>query len=40
MSITETIRLVMKNGYETYVSRRNVVRIKERLIKVREEEHS
>jgi len=37
MSITGTIRLVMKNGYETYVSRRNVAKIRERLTKFREE---
>lgn len=37
MNITGTIKLVMKNGYETYVSRRNVAKIKERLKKVREE---
>ena len=37
MSITGTIRLVMRGGYETYVSRRNVAKIKERLI--REAEH-
>ncbi len=37
MSITGTIKLVMKNGYETYVSRRNVAKIRERLTNVREE---
>ena len=31
MSMTGTIRIIMKNGYETYVSRRNVSKIKERL---------
>ena len=35
MSLTGTIRLVLKNGYETYVSRRNVSLIKERLTKER-----
>ncbi|MBR4557087.1 MAG: LytTR family transcriptional regulator [Clostridiales bacterium] len=35
MSITGTIRLVMKTGYETYVSRRNVSKIKEKLTKER-----
>ncbi len=33
LSITGTIRLVMKTGYETYVSRRNVAKIKEKLTK-------
>ncbi len=32
MSVTGTIRLIMKNGYETYVSRRNVAKIKEKLL--------
>ena len=32
MSITGTIKIIMKNGYETYVSRRNVSKIKEKLI--------
>ena len=32
MSMTGTIRITMKNGYETYVSRRNVARIKEVLL--------
>ena len=32
MSVTGTIRIIMKNDYETYVSRRNVARIKELLI--------
>lgn len=31
MSITGTIRVIMKNGYETYTSRRNVTRLKEML---------
>ncbi|MBR2524166.1 MAG: LytTR family transcriptional regulator [Clostridiales bacterium] len=35
LSITGTIRLVMKTGYETYVSRRNVAKIKEKLTKER-----
>lgn len=38
MSITGTIRVIMKNDYETYVSRRNVARIKERLVKSTERE--
>ncbi|MCQ2506093.1 MAG: LytTR family transcriptional regulator [Lachnospiraceae bacterium] len=33
MSMTGTIKLVMKNGYETYTSRRNIVKIKEVLVK-------
>lgn len=33
MSMTGTIKLIMKNGYETYTSRRNVVKIKELLVK-------
>ena len=33
LSITGTIKLVMKTGYETYVSRRNVSKIKEKLTK-------
>ncbi|MBQ1317607.1 MAG: LytTR family transcriptional regulator [Lachnospiraceae bacterium] len=32
MSISGTIRIRMKNGYETYVSRRNVAKIRERLL--------
>ncbi|MCR5311256.1 MAG: LytTR family transcriptional regulator DNA-binding domain-containing protein [Lachnospiraceae bacterium] len=32
LSITGTVKLVMKNGYETYVSRRNVAKIKEKLL--------
>ena len=35
MSITGTIKLVMKNDYETFVSRRNVGKIKERLLSER-----
>ena len=31
MSVTGTIRLIMKNGYETYASRRNVAKLKEKL---------
>ena len=31
MSITGTIRIIMKNGYETYASRRNVSKLKARL---------
>ena len=40
MSITGTIRLVLKTGYETYVSRRNVAKIKEKLIKERPEDRA
>ena len=35
LSVTGTIRLIMKNGYETFVSRRNVAKIKERLLSER-----
>ena len=38
MSFTGTIRLVLKNGYETYVSRRNVSKIKEKLARERMED--
>ncbi|MBR6172187.1 MAG: LytTR family transcriptional regulator DNA-binding domain-containing protein [Eubacterium sp.] len=31
LSVTGTIRVIMKNGYETYASRRNVSRLKEQL---------
>jgi DNA-binding LytR/AlgR family response regulator len=40
MSITGTIKLVLKTGYETYVSRRNVAKIKEKLTKVRSEDRA
>jgi len=40
MSVTGTIRLVLKTGYETYVSRRNVAKIKEKLTKVRSEDRA
>ena len=33
MSLTGTIKVIMKNGYETYTSRRNVPKIKELLLK-------
>jgi len=33
MSVTGTIKVIMKNGYETYTSRRNVGRLKEALQK-------
>ena len=33
MSVTGTIKITMKNDYETYVSRRNIAKIKELLIK-------
>jgi len=32
LSVTGTIRITMKNGYETYVSRRNVAKIKEMML--------
>lgn len=35
MSLTGTIKLVMKTGYKTYVSRRNVAKIKEKLTQER-----
>lgn len=38
MSIIGTIKITMKNGYETYVSRRNVAKIKEKLLKERKAE--
>ncbi len=31
MSISGTIKIIMKNGHETYASRRNVSKLKERL---------
>ena len=37
MSLTGTIKLVMKTGYKTYVSRRNVAKIKEKLTQERSE---
>ena len=33
MSLTGTIKVIMKNGYETYTSRRNVSKLKELLLK-------
>lgn len=33
MSLSGTIKVVMKNGYETYTSRRNVSKIKQLLLK-------
>ncbi|MBO4750513.1 MAG: LytTR family transcriptional regulator [Lachnospiraceae bacterium] len=39
VSLTGTIKVIMKNGYETYTSRRNVAKLKELLLggkKVRE----
>lgn len=33
MSLSGTIKVIMKNGYETYTSRRNVTKIKELLLK-------
>jgi Response regulator of the LytR/AlgR family len=38
MSLTGTIKVIMKNGYETYTSRRNVAKIKEMLIRNRGED--
>ncbi|MBP5608850.1 MAG: LytTR family transcriptional regulator [Lachnospiraceae bacterium] len=32
MSLTGTIKVIMKNGYETFSSRRNVARLKELLL--------
>ena len=32
MSISGTIRVIMKNGYETFASRRNVAKLKELLV--------
>ena len=32
LSLTGTIKVIMKNGYETYSSRRNVAKIKELLL--------
>ncbi|MCR5803120.1 MAG: LytTR family transcriptional regulator [Clostridia bacterium] len=37
MSLTGTIKLVMKNDYKTFVSRRNVTKIKEKLTQERSE---
>ena len=36
LSVTGTIRITMKNGYEAYVSRRNVSKIKEKLLSGRQ----
>ncbi|MBR1692487.1 MAG: LytTR family transcriptional regulator DNA-binding domain-containing protein [Lachnospiraceae bacterium] len=36
LSVTGTVKVIMKNGYETYSSRRNVAKIKERLVKEQE----
>ena len=36
MSVTGTIKITMKNGHEAYVSRRNVARIKEKLLSERQ----
>jgi len=33
MSMSGTIKLIMKNGYETFTSRRNVVKLKKLLMK-------
>ena len=33
MSMTGTIKIIMKNDYETFVSRRNIAKIKELLVK-------
>ena len=37
MSLTGTIKVIMKNGYETYTSRRNVTKLKKLLL---EKNHS
>ena len=31
LSLTGTIKVIMKNGYETFSSRRNIAKIRERL---------
>ena len=36
LGVTGTIRITMKDGYETYVSRRNVAKIKEKLLSGRQ----
>ncbi len=36
LSLTGTIKVIMENGYETYASRRNVTRLKSRLIEARD----
>lgn len=33
VSLTGTIKVIMKNGYETYTSRRNVAKLKELLLR-------
>lgn len=33
VSLTGTIKVIMKNGYETYTSRRNVTKLKDLLLK-------
>ncbi len=38
MSLTGTIKVTMKNGYETYSSRRNVAKLKELLLRDRKGE--
>ncbi|MBR5420107.1 MAG: LytTR family transcriptional regulator DNA-binding domain-containing protein [Lachnospiraceae bacterium] len=35
LSLSGTIRVIMKNGYETYSSRRNVARLKELLLQTK-----
>lgn len=35
VSLTGTIKVIMKNGYETYTSRRNVAKLKELLLRGR-----
>ena len=34
LSLTGTIKVIMKNGYETYSSRRNVAKIRERITQI------
>ena len=36
LGVTGTIRVVMRNGYETYTSRRNVAKLKELLLRDRD----
>ena len=36
LGVTGTIRVIMKNGYETYTSRRNVSKLKDLLLKDKE----
>ena len=40
VSLTGTIKVIMKNGYETYTSRRNVAKLKELLLRGKKSEHA